>query len=341
VKVAIGPVFDEYGGVSQHIFGIKKYSSHNINVVPSNFNRSIIGKNELRKRAYVKLMDKIHISRTDIVHSHVDPWFTNLCIASRTSTCKWVHTYHTLYFEEDYPDGLQEWQKQINRSLIENASKADVRISISKWLHDHLEEEYSIQTEIVPNGVDLEACNKADPNRFIEKYGLKDFVLFVGSIQHIKNPKLFIELAFRMPEFIFLMIGRGLDPNNVKRECGINIPRNIILMKEMSHQDVLDAIAACKAFVMTSKREGIPTVLLEAMGLGKAVVVPDHSGCQEVVYSNDYGFLYRQDSIDDLVEMTKAALISKSVGKKARERIVEKYDWKVLAKEIDKVYESC
>jgi len=100
-------------------------------------------------------------------------------------------------------------------------------------------------------------------------------------------------------------------------------------------------MSACKVYVITSKREGIPSTLLEVMGMSKPVVVPAHSGCKEVVYSNDYGFLYEPDSLEDLVEQTRQALVSKHVRKKARERILQNYSWKILARRIDSLYESC
>ena len=282
LHVTIGPVYDEFGGVSRHILGIKKYSSHQIRVVPSKFSRTVLG-----RKIWPYKMDKRGLSRYNVVHSHVSPWFTNLCLSSRTSTCKWVHTYHTLYFKEDYPEGLNPLQKKINRTLIEIASKADVKISISKWLHDYLLEAYSIQTDIIPNGVDLRNCDRANPERFVKNYGLRDFALFVGYLDPFKNPQLFVELAVRMPENKFVMIGRNLDAIQLKNECGKSHPKNLILLNEMKHNDVLNAISACKLFVMTSKREGIPTALLEAMGMGKPVVVPAHSGCKEVVHSNN------------------------------------------------------
>lgn len=341
MRVAIGPVFDNFGGVSQHIFAIKRYSSHKVIEIPSEFTRTILNKIRLGTELYRNVMNKIKLKDYNVVHSHADPWFTNLCLSSRTDTCRWVHTYHTLYFKEDYPDGLTERQEEINRYLVEIAPKADIRISISKWLHDYLSETYSIQTNIIPNGFDLEKCDKANPDRFIEKYAIQDFILFVGNIQPVKNPQLFVELAIRMPEFKFLMIGKRLNRANLVSKYGVSIPKNLILMGEMSHESVLDAMASCKTFVMTSKHEGIPTALLEAMGTGKPVVVPAHSGCKEVVQSDDYGFLYKPGSLDDLIDKVKQALISNHIGEKARKRVSKDYDWRVLAKKIDSMYESC
>jgi len=342
MKIAIGPVFDEFGGVSRHIFGINKFSSHKIVEVPSKFVRTVLNKNGRAKWFYRKFRNRVGLNHYDIVHSHVDPWFVNLCRLSRTKNCKWIHTYHTLYFKEDYSNGLKMWQEKINKGLLEIASQADIKICISNWLHDYLYKEYSIKTEVIPNGVDLDECDKANPERFIKKYNLSDFILYIGNLQSVKNPKLFVELAKQMPKNKFVMIGRNLDEAHLNRENKVLIPENLILLNEIKHKDTMDAISACKAFVMTSKREGIPTALLEAMAMRKPVVVPNHSGCKEVICSNDYGFLYQPNALDDLIDKMKHVIIdSKNIGENARKRILEEYNWRIIIKKIDSIYESC
>jgi len=341
MRIGIGPIFEEHRGINQHILGIKKYSSHDVIEIPPKFIRRVI---TLDNRGtgillYKKLINPIKSNRYDVVHSHADRWFTELCFSSRKNTFKWVHTYHALFFEEDWPNGLHRDQKAINKTLIEVASKADVKISVSKWLHDHLLDNYAIETEVIYNGFDAEACDRVNRDRLEKKYAWGDFILFVGAIDAIKNPRSFVQLAARMPDMRFVMIGKDLDAVHLGKIYGVSIPSNLILMNEMKHEMLLDAMSACRVYVMTSKREGTPTTLLEAMYLGKPAVVPAHSGCQEVVASDEYGFLYEPDSLDDLVKQTQQALVSSHVGEKARERVSKLYDWKILAKSIDLIYE--
>jgi glycosyltransferase involved in cell wall biosynthesis len=342
MKIAIGTSFYRFGGVMQHIYGIRKYSTHDISVIPCDLAGAVLENNRIPYALllYQTFVKNFRLGRYNILHSHPDTWFINLCQSARSAKCKWIHTYHTLYFEEDNPFGLQTDQIEMNRCLIDIASKADVAISVSKWLHDYLLKTYSIKTEIVPNGVDLDYCDKADPNSFSKKFGLRDFVLFIGYLDPIKNPSLFIELANRMPRVKFVMIGRNLSAIKIASNLKVKIPKNLFLLEEMAHNNVIDALSLCKAYVMTSKREGFPTSLLEAMGLGKAVVVPNHTGCKEIVASDDYGFLYQPDSIDDLVEKTRNALSNKNIGEKARERVLRNFDWKIVAKRLDSIYES-
>ena len=341
LKIAIGPVFDEYGGVSRHIFGIKKYSTHTVIDLPTQFFRNLLKKPSRIMRIYKKIMNHSKLSQYNIIHSHANAWFTSLCHQTRNENCKWVHTYHTLYFEEDYPDGLANWQKEINSVLINIAPKADVKICISKWLKNYLSKKYAIETTLITNGVDIIECDKASAERFIKKYHLSDFILFIGNIQSVKNPKLFVALAKSIPNYKFVMVGRNIDKIHLSEMYKIDIPENLVLLNEISHKESLDVIAACKVFVMTSKREGIPTALLEAMAMGKPVVVPNHSGCKEVVCNSDYGFLYKPYILDDLIDKTKRAIDSKNIGEKARERISKEYNLRTIIKKIDSIYESC
>ena len=339
MEIAMGPVFDDFGGVTQHIHGIKEYSSHNIKEIPSKFSRMFYTNTNLGKHMYKMYMNSVRLKNYNVVHSHVDPWFTKLCLSSRSSNCKWAHTFHTLYFQEDYPEGLNSWQKSINYHLLELAPKADIMISISRWLQDYLLENYSIYTELIPNGVDLDICDKANSDKFTEKYGITNFVLYAGNIGSIKNPLQFIELARNIPEITFVMIGKGLNSNNIKKTLNNPIPKNIIALGELIYEDSLNAISACDALVMTSKREGFPTVLLEAMSMNKPIIASNVHGCKEIVDNQNIGLLYDLFSTDDLVDKMHKLLISKNIGKNSRSIVEKKYDWKVLAKKIDLLYE--
>ena len=45
----------------------------------------------------------------------------------------------------------------------------------------------------------------------------------------------------------------------------MNVPPNLHLYGSASRREVQDALAACSVLVVTSKREGLPTLVLEAM----------------------------------------------------------------------------
>ena len=53
--------------------------------------------------------------------------------------------------------------------------------------------------------------------------------------------------------------------------------------------------------VLTSRSEGIPLVLMEAMARERIVLAPAITGIPELVIPGTTGFLYRRGAIDDFV----------------------------------------
>ena len=340
MRIATGTVFDEYGGVSKHIFNIREFSSHRISILPSKLMRIVLNRFRWMKPHYKRIINKGWLRRYDLLHSHTDPWFERACAASRSKSCKWVHTFHSLFFAEDYANGLVDWQIEENRALIELCSQADLRITVSAWLQELLQKRFGISTHVVENGVDPAISKRADADRFVRQYQMDHFILYVGGIREVKNPLFFKSLAEQMPDHQFVMIGEKLDGEGFRSAYQTGIPKNLHLMGSIRHGEVLDAMAACKAYVLTSKKEATPITLLEAMALSKPVVAPDHTGPRDVLAGSDAGFLYRPDSLDDAVNKVKQALDSRTVGQAARERIEQKYDISKQIRKLDDLYRS-
>lgn len=336
--IIIGSYFSKVGGVSHHIANIKKYSKEAIDTLPNTKSLALIETNNLREYYNAKIEGQNLAFK--IVHSHVDPWFINLCLKAQSNGAKWVHTYHTIYFEKDWINGLALWQEQTNEALIHIAKDADYKISISKWLKRHLKEQYQIDTVYIPNGVDVSKCDLAEASRFKNKYKLQnDFILFAGGIADIKNSLDFIKLAEALPDKQFIMVGNDATLDGVKNKYQLNLPKNLSALGPLSHEDLLDAIAACRVFVVTSRSEGLPTVLMEAMALKCSVVGCNTYGTKEVIHSEEYGYLYKYDSVEDLVAQTRLAY-EVSKGEKARQRILENYDWRIVIPQLDAVYNN-
>jgi glycosyltransferase involved in cell wall biosynthesis len=232
---------------------------------------------------------------------------------------------------------LLPWQEEINRALVEDARGADVRLCVSDWFAQHLLQSYGISTDVISNGVDVPACDAARRERFVWEHGHDSGVLFLSSIAPIKNPLAFVEIARRIPDERFVMIGAELNPARVTRAVGGELPKNLALLGPMCSEAALDAIAACRVFLMTSLREGLPTALLEAMTMAKPCVAPRCYGCLEAIGDERFGFLYQPGSLDDLETKIRSALEAGSAPA-ARRRVMERFSWDVLMPRIDAVY---
>lgn len=335
--VLVGGNFASFGGVRGHIHAIQKYSTLKVGLAPSDELMSTLEPHDLKTFFRDEFL-RFDAPGTGVVHSHVFPWFIEWCGRRQRSGKLWLHTYHLPYFAEHSTGGLLPWQAEINDALVKDARHADIRISVSKWQRDWLRQNHDIESVYVPNGVDVELCEQGDAMRFADTTGMRDFILYVGRNDPVKNPADFVRLAQRMPNQQFVMLGKDLNRDVLRAEWEVNVPDNLLVRGDTSHGTVQDALAACTALVVTSLREGLPTIVLEAMAHSKAVVVPDEPGCVEAVGGSDYGLIYDPLDLDDLVVKTTAALNDSTFGPEGRARVLREYDWRVVVQQLDALY---
>lgn len=334
-QVLIGANVLATNGVDIHIRAVKNFSEMKIQLMPSDDILKSIKTHEF-SIAYVP---HLTIGKDVILHSHVYPWFIKWCKSKQLGGNKWVHTYHLPYFKDHSSEvDLLSWQKDFNHSLIHDAREADVRISVAKWQKDYLSETHGISTIYIPNGVNVPLCDAANKENFTRLHGIENFILNVSRHDPVKNPREFVQLAACFPDQMFVIIGADLTEERFMNDYHIMPPNNLTILGGMSQSEVQDAIAACSCLVSTSKREGLPTLVLEGMTQSKAVVVSNEPGSMEAINHGDYGYYYELGNIEDLKNKTLLALKDTSIGVKARQRILEEYDWRVVIKQIDRLY---
>jgi glycosyltransferase involved in cell wall biosynthesis len=337
-QVYIGANILKPNGVDFHIHAIHKNSNLSTTLVPTD---SILKKMSMD----VFLKDYIHeleVPMNAVLHSHVYPKYILWCREqkAKNKNLRWIHTYHLHYFEEHTGKDLLKWQKEFNRVFLEEASKADVKISVSKWQQKFYREQFDIDTFYIPNGVDVAQSDQADTNYFGDKYGLCDFILNVSRHDPVKNPREFVELAISLPELNFVIIGNELSSDLFKEHYHIIAPDNLKIFGKMNQMEIQYAIAACSCLVSTAKKEGLPTLVLEGMAHGKPLVVSNEPGSMEAIDNGAYGYFYELGNIEDLKEKTLLAIKDRVIGKKARQRVLEEYDWRVVAKKLDSIYKG-
>jgi glycosyltransferase involved in cell wall biosynthesis len=106
--------------------------------------------------------------------------------------------------------------------------------------------------------------------------------------------------------------------------------------------DPLDLYAACDAFAVTSRWEGFPLVVLEAMRAGLPVVAYDIGGVGEQVHHGDTGFLVEPgDAIalaERLRELARDPELTRRMGEAARRRFEERFQIDRMVDSIEEYY---
>lgn len=98
----------------------------------------------------------------------------------------------------------------------------------------------------------------------------------------------------------------------------------------------------CSIFVFPSEAENFPTVLLEAMDAGMAIVTTNVKGCPEVV--GEAGLCVPPRSPEALLEATRRLTDDPEerlrLGQACRQRLLENFDWSIVAQRYADLYEA-
>lgn len=96
-------------------------------------------------------------------------------------------------------------------------------------------------------------------------------------------------------------------------------------------------------FVLTSLSEGMPSVILEAMGCGLPIIASDVGGNNEIVHEGENGYLIPGDDVDLLAQRILALVndteLRKKMGHKSREMALA-YDWRNIMERYNELIEK-
>jgi len=94
-------------------------------------------------------------------------------------------------------------------------------------------------------------------------------------------------------------------------------------------------------FILTSLSEGMPSVILEAMGCGLPIIASDVGGNNELVHEGENGYLIQGDDVEklaqDMARLIDDADLRRRMGKRSRELSL-KYDWKQIMATYNELY---
>ncbi|MCT6850822.1 MAG: glycosyltransferase [Staphylococcus epidermidis] len=140
----------------------------------------------------------------------------------------------------------------------------------------------------------------------------------VGRINVQKNPDLFNKIALSHPELVFIWIGDGPLRNRLTAS-------NIQVTGWLSNSEAMKEIQKYSNFILTSKWEGLPIALLEAMALNKNCFVTDVNGNSEVINEkNGFKFNDEKDFEQQLLKLRDNRVSKGPTARKDIERLYSK-----------------
>jgi glycosyltransferase involved in cell wall biosynthesis len=203
----------------------------------------------------------------------------------------------------------------------------------------------------VPNGIELAGLGgPANAAAIREGLGLdreQPLVMQVGRLSAQKNPVAFVEGAARAVERVptaqFALIGEGPLAEEVEARAGeLGLTGRVHLLGWRANASQL--MAAADVVTLTSRWEGTPYALLEAMAWSKPVVAMAVNGCPEVVVDGETGLLAAPDDVAAWSQKLVALLVdpeaAAQMGLAGRMRVEKEFTLQRMVSRIERLYEQ-
>jgi len=204
---------------------------------------------------------------------------------------------------------------------------------------------------VIPNGYDFSWLRaSADERKSLrEQCGINQNEVVVGSLGRfhaVKDQENFVRvaglLASQYSQLRFLMVGRGLDWDNLQLVDWIDrtgCKERFVLLGE--RKDVPQCLAAMDIFCLHSRTEGFPNVLAEAMAMGLPCVTTD-VGDAAMLLADTGVVVPKEDSaalaqgVERLLALDQDAL--HALGMRAKARVEAKFSMARARERFEAIY---
>lgn len=326
-RVLLVTVRADYGGGPEHVWQLLKHGSDRISfyiACPKDqpywerYNYSATNFCELPHRRFTfgdlaRLIRFIRQEKIQLIHTHgkgAGAYGRLACMATGIPCVHTPHGIHTgeygivkKWFYIHYENITSRWVKHI---CFVSSSEQKQAYNLRLWPHTN--------NTVIPSGVDeiTENTRVAWRREIREKLGINKQQIVVSMLTRFDYPKNMQEaydIAKGAPEIIFLWLGDGEERNILEEKAKLEQVSNIIFTGFIDNPKRY--LAASDIYLSTSRWEGMPLGVLEAMSVGLPVVATDVVGNKDAVSDEKTGLLYSLGKPEDAVTCIKDILKTK------------------------------
>jgi len=236
------------------------------------------------------------------------------------------------------------WRKYFKKRF----DMADVIVVLTKKFKEHLVNLGVDQNKIYVSSMMVDS-NKYHPNskEFIRPYE----ILFCANLRREKGP---YELLDAVPLVLskygdtkFTFVGKGKDLDKLKeivKEKGLG--KNVVFTGYKNGYEKINIYKKAHIFAFPSYTEGFPNVILEAMAAGCALVFTPVGSLAEAMVDGKNGLIVKamppnpEEIAEKIMQLIENPNIMKKMSQNNLVEAKEKYDIKVVSKQIREIYHN-
>lgn len=312
------------------------------------FQRSPLKRDNLR--AYKMLKNIIISGEYNLVHTHTPVASALVRLVCRNlNNVRVFYTAHGFHFYNGAP--LKNWllYYPIEKWL---SKYTDCLITINEEDYNIAKNKFKAKDVRLVNGVGID-LNKFYPLPIKDKIKLKieygfdenDFILFYAGEQNNNKNQEFLfkvveKLKIKIPNIKLLLAGKG-DKLSEYKEMVIKMDLVDKVFFLGFRKDIHKLLQISDIAVSSSKREGLPVNVMEAMATGLPLVVSNCRGNRDLVKNEVNGYVIDLDDVDNFADSiykiySDEALYNKF--SKASLDLIRKYSLENVSKDMREIY---
>ncbi len=238
------------------------------------------------------------------------------------------------------PQSLDE-PEEIRRVKERVVRRAQILLPNCQWELAALRRYFRLgykPAQVVPNAVRPERFVQATPDAFVQRFGLRDFVLCAARIEPFKN-QLMLIWALRGTSIPLVLAGKVSEPE-YGTLCQRWAGENVHFVGELSPELLASAYAAARVHAMPSWAETPGLTSMEAALAGCAVVVGNQGAERE--YFGDFAYYCNPADVDSVRKAVLQAWQERDIAKRDAFRgyILKHYTWSQTARATAEAYEQ-
>jgi glycosyltransferase involved in cell wall biosynthesis len=284
------------------------------------------------------------LSGVEIVHTHNPQPLIYGAPAARLAGARAVHTKHGAN-----PDG---GRRLLLRRAAARLCGAYVAVSeTTAEVARQNREAPDAKLRTIPNGIDLDRFQPDGRERTAVRaeLGIPEAAWVVGTVGRLAPEKDQLLLLSAMapllgPEHRLLIVGDGPERPRLEAAAAALGARTGFVFLAGAREDVPRLYQAMDLFALTSRTEGLPLVLPEAMAAALPVVATAVGGIPTVVEEGATGYLVpagdERALQDRLSRLASDRRLGEDLGQRGRARALERYSAERMVREYLELYQA-